>query len=109
MRTSRNETLKRDNLIVDYLLNNKGSENVKTRHEIADFLTQNGFATNPKAINMILHKVIRERHLPICSLNSKGYYWAKNKQDILNCLKHLKSRVESINEHIELLESFIIE
>lgn len=105
----RTDILKRDNILVEYLLQAKGKENTKSRYEIAKFLTENGFNTKPKAIAPIITKIIKERCLPICSLNSKGYYWAKSKQDILLCIAHLQSRVESLQEHIKHLNNFIME
>jgi hypothetical protein len=102
------DCIKRDNLFIDYILNHKGKENCVTRYEIAEYLTSNGFPTKPQTVHCIVNSLMFERHLPICSLNGKGYYWAKSKADIMACIDSLQQRVDSLNEHIKHLENFII-
>jgi hypothetical protein len=105
----RTETVKRDNLLVEYLLDHKGREKAVSRHDIADYLTANGYPQRADTVHGIIERLIRERHLPICSLNGKGYYWAKNKADILFCIEEMQSRIGALNEHIEHLKNFIME
>lgn len=102
------EVVKRDNLVVEFLRQNKGKENCKSSREISQFLIEKGYKIKPENMGFLLTRIINERLLPICSLNGKGYYWAKNKEDILACVSHLKARIVSLQEHINILESFII-
>jgi hypothetical protein len=108
-RTKSIDIIKRDNLIVELLLDHKGKENALSRYTLAKCLTDNGYATKPQTVHSVVSRVIKERHLPICSLNGKGYYWAKTKADILSCIEHLQSRVDSLTEHINHLKNFIME
>jgi hypothetical protein len=105
----RTETVKRDNLLVEYLLDHKGRENAVTRYDIAEYLTDNNYPTKPQTLHSIISKLIMERHLPICSINGKGYYWAKTKADILASIDELQSRITAMQEHIEQLKNFIME
>lgn len=104
----RYKTTKRDNILIDYILEHKGKENALTKYDIAKYLTEKGFSTKPKTVHCIVSRLMFERHLPICSLNKKGYYWAKNKDDIIACIDNLKLRIDGLNEHIKHLENFII-
>ena len=105
----RTETVKRDNLLVEYLLEHKGRENAVSRHDIAEYLTANGYPKKPDTAHGIIERLIRERHLPICSINGKGYYLAKTKADILASIDELQSRITAMQEHIEHLKNFIME
>lgn len=102
------DKVKRDNLLVEFLLNHKGQENAVNRYDIADFLTSKGFLQSASTVHGVIAKIIEERHLPICSLNGKGYFWAKSKDDILVSIAELESRIEALKEHISFLENFII-
>lgn len=103
------ECIKRDNLLVAYLLEHKGVENAVSRHEIARFIRSKGYPQSPDTVHGIIQRLLRERHLPICSLNRKGYFWAKSKSDILGCISSLNSRINALQEHIDNLKYFIIE
>ena len=103
------DVYKRDSLLVDYIFEHKGSENAVSKYEIAKHLKENGFTTYENSIHTLITRIKKERHLPICSLNGNGYYWAKNKQDILVCISHLEKRIKSLQEHIKHLENFIME
>lgn len=105
----RTETFKRDNLLVEYLLYHKGRENAVSRHDIAEYLTANGYEQKASTVHIIISSILKERHLPICSVNGKGYYWAKTKADILASIDELKSRITAMQEHIEHLKNFIME
>ena len=104
-----NETIKRDNFLVDLLLQHKGKENALPSKVISEILAKHDFRLNAMCIHQTINKIMLERRLPICSLNGKGYFWAKSKEDITECIKHLQSRVDSITEHIDHLKNFIIE
>ena len=104
-----NEILKKDNFLVEVLLDHKGRNNAISRYALAKCLTDNGFYAKPSTIHSIVARVIKERHLPICSINGKGYYWAKSREDILSCINELQMRVDSLTEHINHLKNFIIE
>ena len=103
------ETVKRDNLLVAFLIDNKGRENALSKYIIADYLTANGYTQKAHTVHGIIERLIRERHLPICSANGKGYYWAKTKADILASIDELQSRIVAMQEHIEHLKNFIME
>jgi hypothetical protein len=94
---------------VEYLLEHKGRENAVSRHDIAEYLTDNGYEQKASTVHIIISSILKERHLPICSINGKGYYWAKNKADILCCIEEMQSRIGALNEHIEHLKNFIME
>ena len=105
----RTETLKRDNLLVEYLLEHKGRENAVSRHDIAEYLTANGYAQKASTVHTLIASTIKERHLPICGIQGKGYFWAKTKADILASIDELQSRITAMQEHIEHLKNFIME
>lgn len=102
------DALKRDNCLVDFIFQHKGNENAVSSKEIAYFLTKQGFQTREFTIHTLVSKIIIERKLPICSLNSIGYYWATSKTDIEKGIEHLNSRIAKLQAHINFLESFII-
>ena len=103
------DCIKCDNLLVEFLLDHKGKENVVSAKEISRFLTNKGFALKQQSVHTAISNLIAERHLPICSLNCKGYYWAQKKEDIVECIAHLKSRIDSLEDHIKHLRNFIME
>ena len=105
----RTETVKRDNLLVEYLLEHKGREKAVSRHDIAEYLTENGYEQKASTVHIIISSILKERHLPICSINGNGYYWAKTKADILASIDELQSRITAMQEHIEHLKNFIME
>ena len=103
------DCIKRDNLLVDFLLEHKGAENAVSSREISKYLTAVGFPIKAQSVHSAVSNLIDERRLPICSLNCKGYYWGRTKDDIMECISHLQSRVESLEEHIKHLYNFVIE
>jgi hypothetical protein len=82
---------------------------VVSAKEIAKFLTAEGFPIKKQSVHSAISNLIAERRLPICSLNSKGYYWARTKDDIMECIAHLQARIDSLEEHIKHLYNFIME
>lgn len=109
MGNSRINAIKIENATIELLLQHKGVENVISTKGIIQELAKQGFQIQIGTMHAIVGRVIKERHLPICSLNSHGYYWAKTKDDILSCVSHLQKRIESLQEHIDHLKNFIIE
>lgn len=102
------ETLKRDNLLVDFLFQHKGKDNIVSSKQICEFLNERGYHIKPECINAIIRRVMFERRLPICSLNSKGYFWATTKEEIQKTIDDLQGRIEEMQNRIEHLKSFII-
>ena len=74
-RMTGNLIVNRDNLIVKYIQQHKGKDNCVSAKELAKHLQDNGYSTKSEAMHVIIRKIMYERCLPICSLNSKGYYW----------------------------------
>ena len=105
----RTETVKRDNLLVEYLLEHKGREKAVSRHDIAEYLTANGYEQKASTVHMLIASIIKERHLPICSTVAEGYFWAKSLAEIQAFIDHLHSRIDGLQEHIEHLKNFIME
>ena len=105
----RTETVKRDNFLVDYLLEHKGQNNAVSATEISEYLTANNFPTAVGNIHTLITKLKMERHLPICSTIADGYFWAKSRAEIQAFIDHLQSRIDGLQEHIEHLKNFIME
>ncbi len=102
------KTLERDNLLVGTVYQHKGEQNVISSKQIATILKHNGYETKRDDIHKIIRKVVFERHLPICSINGKGYFWATTKEEIQMSIDDLQGRVAEMTNRIELLQSFII-
>ena len=102
------EVFKRDNILVEFLYNHKGKENIVAKKEIAKHLEERGYKTKVSTINMKIRKLIFERKIPLCSINSKGYYWANTKQEILDTIADLEGRIDEMKNRIELLNSFVL-
>ena len=65
---------RRDNILVEYLFNHKGIENAASKHEIANYLETRGYQQNLSCVGELINRIAKQRHLPICSINGKGYY-----------------------------------
>lgn len=107
-RTKSNQTLMRDNLALDFIRSHKGVENCVSKKVIASFLSQNGFEGSADIIHNIVLKLILERNVPICSVNSKGYYWATNQKEIKDSIADLRGRIEALQKRIDVLNTFIV-
>lgn len=103
------ETLKRDNLIIQILLRHKGRDNAIDYRGLTKEVSANGFELKEASVHTIIARIKFERNVPICSLDSGGYYWAKNKQDVLESINHLQKKVDGLNEHIEFYKNFLID
>ena len=77
---TRAQILKRDNLLVDFIFQHKGINQIVSSKEISEYLNSKGFPIQQQGIHTAIRDVIFERRLPICSLNGKGYYWAITKK-----------------------------
>lgn len=107
-RTKSNQTLIRDNLVLDFIRSHKGVENCVSRNVIVSYLSQNSFESSADSIHNIVVKLILERNVPICSVNSKGYYWATNQEEIKDSIADLQGRIEALQKRIDVLNTFIV-
>lgn len=103
------EKFKRDNSLVDFLFQHKGAQNVVSSKEICEYLNSKGYTTSLDNVNVLIRKVMLDRRLPICAINSKGYYWGTTKQEIQSSIDDLQGRIDEMTKRIEHLKSFIIE
>ena len=102
------QILKRDNLIVEYIKEHKGRKNSVPTEQLAKYLEGKGYKSSIDWLRNRITILKYERHLPICFVNSGGYYWATSKADILPVIADLQGRIEELQRHIEHLNSFII-
>lgn len=105
----RYDAYKRDNMLVDLLRKHRGAGNIISGAEITEYLNAHGYPSDKASINMLIRRVMYERHLPICSLNAKGYFWASNKAEIQVTINDLQGRIEEMQNRISILKSFIID
>ena len=103
------QIFERDNALVDIIYNHKGKENAIRTRELTRALNERGYSVRADNIHNIVNNVMRERHLPICSVTHVGYFWAKSRQDIQAGIDELQGRIYGLQERINLLESFIFE
>ncbi len=103
------DTIKSDNILVDLLAEHKGKEKVISSRAIAEHLTACGYPIKAACVSVKIGRVMFERHLPICHLNSHGYYWASCKAELRESIADLESRIVAMQEHIEHLKSFIFD
>lgn len=107
-RTKSHITFKRDNLLVEFIREHKGRSQAVSSKEIAKYLSSKGYETTPWAVNTCVKHVMYDRHLPICFVNAKGYYWSVSKDEIQKTIADLSGRIEELQRHIDHLNSFII-
>ena len=100
--------VKRDNCIIAILKEHRGVNNAIPTKEIAKQLQSKGFNTNANTVTEIVKQIMYERNLPICSSNTKGYFWASFKADLDHTISDLESRMIALQEHIEFLQQFYI-
>lgn len=103
------DTFKLDNLLLDFMRERKGEENCVSSREIHKFLSEKGYSCKWECVNSMITRIMYERNAPICSLNRKGYFWAKNRTEIENTISSLESRRSALQEHIDHLRNFIID
>lgn len=103
------DTINSDNALVDFLVEHKGKANVVSSREIAEYLTECGYQIKVGCVSAKVKRVMIERHLPICHLNSNGYFWASSKMELREIVADLESRIVAMQKHIKHLESFIFD
>ena len=103
------ETFKRDNCLVDIIFQHRGKENAIGTQKLVVALDEKGYKVKPDATHGVVTKIVLDRHLPICALTQKGYYWATSKQDLQGCIDELQDKINGLQERIDLLKSFICE
>lgn len=107
-RYNKQEILKRDNLIVEILKKHRGLDNVISTKQVSKELADNGYELNFNTLPETIKRIAFERNLPICSSNTKGYYWASCRADLEHTIADLQSRIKALQEHIEHLQQFFI-
>ncbi len=100
------DVFKRDTLLFNFLREHKGKENIVSSADIENFLAENGYSH--KKVSAIVQKIMYEFNAPICSVNTKGYYWATSRDELLNTIEDLESRICSLQAHINHLKGFMI-
>ena len=102
------DVMKRDNILVSFLAQHRGGDECVSSKEIAEYLGEQGYKTLSDTVPTIVRKVMFERMLPICSLNSKGYFWAETQDEIQRSINELQGRIYEMQDRIELLNKFIL-
>ena len=103
------EAFKKNNEIVNIIFQHKGKENAIGTKELVSLLSEKGYTVKPDQVHSIIGSIIADRHIPICSLNRRGYYWAISKQDIQFAIDDLQKKINGLQERIDLMKSFICE
>ena len=99
---------KRDCAVVDFLAEHRGKENAVNAKGIAAYLSSIGYPASGNLVQLIVRKVMRERHLPICSSTNAGFYWANTQEEIQASIDDLQSRICEHQKRIKILQSFLI-
>lgn len=108
-RTKSIDVFKRDSLLVDFMREHKGEENLVSSKEIKEFLDSVGYKTNINFIHSIIRKIMYERNAPICFSNINGYYWAKNRAEIEKTVRSMEDRIDAFRFHISHLKQFVVD
>lgn len=107
MNAKKEATFKRDNAVINILLNHKGRDNFISAKDLAKELNKLGFDTNADALREAIRRLRYERHTPICFANAKGYYLPSCKSDIEAVISDLTQRAEEMTRYAEFLKGFI--
>lgn len=107
-RGSAQSVFKRDSILFNWLKDHKGEANKVTAEEVQRFLAEKGYSVKRNNIGTLVNKIMYERNAPICFSNTKGYYWATNRDELEKTIDDLESRRVSLQEHIDHLKGFII-
>lgn len=102
------KTARRDNILVEYLLEHKGTTNAVTVKQITEHLMARGFPQKESSVGTLVRRVADQRRLPICACKQGGYYWASSKAEIEENIAELESRIAFMTAHVERLKAFII-
>ena len=97
----------RDILLIHFLLEHKGRNNVVSSKAICEFLERKGYKMKPTSLFPNIHRIMYECNLPICYISMKGYYVAETKDDILPVVEDLEARMSGFQKHIDFLHQFI--
>lgn len=97
----------RNNLVIGFLAQHRGSSNSVSQKAIAEFLAEMGFRTNTDAVHDIVRKIIFRQKLLICSANGKGYYWGENESDIKASIDDFQGRINELQNRIDILKNFL--
>ena len=103
------ENLRKENLIVDTLWEHNSIDNCVQAEELCNILRENGYNVKTRSINAMITKIKLERKIPLCYIRGKGYFWGRKREDIALTVRDLRLMINSLKEHAEFLESFIIE
>lgn len=103
------DNLRKENLIVDTLWEHNSVDNSIQAEELCAVLRANGFNIKTRSINSMITKIKFERKIPLCYIRGKGYFWGRKREDIALTVRDLRLMINSLEEHAEFLESFIIE
>ena len=103
------QTMARDNVLAEYLYNHKGVQNCVSSKEIAEYITAQGYPLKINTVHGIVTRLVMEKHLPVCSYNANGYYWAASKNDIKIAIADLESRINAMQERANALKAFLFE
>ena len=98
---------RRDNFIVEFLLEHKGRDKCVSSKSICEFLESNGYKMNPTSLFPNIHRIMYENDIPICYISMKGYYVAENEDDVLPVIEDLQKRINGFQKHIDFLQKFI--
>lgn len=103
------QVMKRDDALINYLYNHKGVENCVSSKEIAEYITAQGYPLKINTVHGVVARLVTEKHLPVCSYNANGYYWAASKNDIKIAIADLESRINAMQERANALKAFLFE
>ena len=101
------QSFERDNLLVEFINQNKGRNNCVSSKSILQFLSDNGYKLSPTSLYPIIHKLMCDRNLPICYVSMRGYYIATSKEDIMPVIDDLQVRMSGFQRHVEHLIAFL--
>ena len=105
---NRYDTFKMDMKLLEYLKQNKGAENVRSRKEVKKFLDSEGYSIALSSVPATVSRVRQRFNAPICFVNSNGYFYATSKQELQSSIDDLEKRRDSLQEHIDFLKSFML-
>lgn len=106
----REELLKRDAVLLEFLKQHRGNENAVHSTEIIKHLKERGYpVAGSDNLRPIIRRIMYEYNAPICHKTWGGYYWAKNREDVIIAIGDLESRIESLSKHAEHLKNFIVD
>lgn len=85
-----------------------GKKNLINSHKILSGMKNAGHKLEAVRLRKIINRIRATAMAPICS-NSKGYWYADNKQDILDEIKSLRQRIKGIDAAVNGLNEIVIQ